>query len=407
MNGGVSDASPERLLEIAEEHIFSLGLRDLASALSCKNMRYGLGKMISVLEGDAYCVFGPDATVTRNKGRWVSGFGYGGVIRWGDESIAFPEIRPNACGMLLMRLDNFQSIDDIISRASSVEEADIALDGIEITSDFGKGNHFFEFYELLEVSKEVSDLFPKDSYYAILHGSAPELKDEIYSWIERGEDVETPLGNVKVLYDGEAEDYFEDWEYLESFSKRRRELLAEEVVGSHESISNLTHQGLFARNEARLGCYDTMGNESDTLFPVTLRWDCPTYVMEGNQNLSNDVLRRLDFYERARRMDLLEELQNINILPHGGGYEIDLPYGEIETISTNFGNVFALSGMEPASGVREMSRGRGVSKFGEMVFSDPKSLPYNYRGKKVIGKTNELKLGDIKAKLRPIFTLKV
>ncbi|KXA89956.1 hypothetical protein AKJ57_04665 [candidate division MSBL1 archaeon SCGC-AAA259A05] len=67
-----SQVSSEEMLQLAEERIFSLGPRDLASALSYQNMRYGLGKVIYALEGDVYCVFGPDATITRNKGRWTS-----------------------------------------------------------------------------------------------------------------------------------------------------------------------------------------------------------------------------------------------------------------------------------------------------------------------------------------------
>lgn len=407
MKEDISKVSSEKLLQLAEERIFSFGPRDLASALSYKNMCYGLGKIIYVLQGDAYCVFGPDATITRNKGRWLSGFGYGGVIRWCGDNIAFPEIRPNACGMLLMRLNNFSSKEDLIRKASEVEEKEITLDGIEINPDFGKGNHFFEIYEPLEVSEDVSDVFPEDAYFAILHGSAPELKDNMYSWEGKGERVETPLGDITVLYDDEAEKYYKEWSYLESFSKRRREILAREVVGEHEAISNLTHQGLFSKNEARLGCYDSMEGNGDVLFPISLRWDIPTYVFKGKQNLTDKIIHRLGFYERAERLDLLEELKNVNILPHGGGYDLKLPYGEIEIISTSFGNIFALSGLEPAPDVSEISIGKGVSKFGEMVVTDPKSLPYTYRGKRVIGKTNELELGEMRAKLRPILTIKV
>ncbi|KXA89005.1 hypothetical protein AKJ61_03800 [candidate division MSBL1 archaeon SCGC-AAA259B11] len=178
-------------------------------------------------------------------------------------------------------------------------------------------------------------------------------------------------------------------------------------MGEHEAISNLTHQGLFSKNEARLGCYDSMEGNGDVLFPISLRWDIPTYVFKGKQNLTDKIIHRLGFYERAERLDLLEELKNVNILPHGGGYDLKLPYGEIEIISTSFGNIFALSGLEPAPDVSEISIGKGVSKFGEMVVTDPKSLPYTYRGKRVIGKTNELELGEMRAKLRPILTIKV
>ncbi len=403
----LSDISGDELLKLAQERIFSMGLRDLASALSYKNMLHGLGKMIYVLEGGAYCVFSPDATITRKKGRWMSGFGYGGVIRWQDENIAFPEIRPNGCGMLLMRLDSLPSEKELMERASKVNERNLKLDGTEIIPDFGRGNHFFEVYEPLEISDDISDEFPEDAYYAILHGSGPELKDEVYSWTEKGEKEDTPLGKITVLRGEDAEKYYRDWENLESFSKKRREIIAQEVVGSHGTISNITHQGLFGRNEARLGCYDTKGGNGDLLFPVALRWDCPTYVLRGRKNISEEVMHRLEFEERAEKLGLKDELGEINVLPHGGGYELELSYEEMDVRNTSFGRIYILSGMEPAPGLTDVGEGKGVSRFGKMAFIDPNSLPYSYRGKRVIGKTTELKLGEIEAKLRPMLTMKV
>jgi hypothetical protein len=98
----VDENVEKKLLEEARQHIFSLGLQDLASALSYENMVHGLGKVLFVLDSNAFCVFGPDATITRNVKRWESGFGYGAVIKWFDKGIAFPEMRPNGCGMILV-----------------------------------------------------------------------------------------------------------------------------------------------------------------------------------------------------------------------------------------------------------------------------------------------------------------
>lgn len=404
----VTQVSREGLLKLAEERIFSLGLRDLASVLSYENMRYALGRMIYALEDDnVYCVLAPDATITRNKARWLSGYGYGGVIHWPNENVAFPEIRPNACGMLLMRLDNLPSKKDLVKRASEVEEKELELNGVKIDPDFGRGNHFFELYKPLEISEEVSDILPSDAFYAVLHGSAPELKDKMYSWPEKGEKVNTPLGYTTILKDSAAKEYYKNWEKLREFSKRRRELLAREVVGEHEVISNFIHQGLFAPNEARLGCYNTAEQDGNSLFPVALRWDFPTHILRGKRNLSDEVIHRLEFQERAERLGLEEELRNVNILPHGGGYKIQLPYQKIDITTTSFGNVFTLSGLKPASTMSEISKGKAISEFGGMAITDPHSLPYTYRGESVIGKTIDLGLGDLVAKLRPVLTVKV
>ncbi len=405
----IRSLSGKDLLSLAEERVFSLGKRDLGSALSYKNTLYGLGKMMYALNNsNVYCVFAPDASITRNKKRWLSGYGYGGVIGWEDENVSFPEIRPNGCGMILMRLEEIPDTKKVVKRASEVNEEHIELEGIEIKPDFGKGNHFFEFYEPLEVSEDFSSILPSDAYFAILHSSSPELKNSVYSFVEKSEKIETPLGKISTLKGEEIEEYYENWKRLDAFSKKRREALAQEVVGEFNTISNFTHQGLFSKTEARLGCYNTMDNSGkNRLFPVALRWDCPVYVFKGKRNLSEEVIERLEFKERARKLGLLEKLRNINILPHGGGYKVELSYRNVDIISTNFGNVYELSNPKPASKVSEIEVDSGISEFGKMTITNPHELPYSYRGKEVIRKTMEFDLSTIAAKLKPIMTLKM
>lgn len=399
--------SSDGLLQLSEERIFSMGPRDLSSALSYKNMSHGLGKMISVLEGDVYCVLGPDASITRNKKRWSSGFGYGGVIRWKNEKVMFPEIRPNACGMLLMGLEKLPEKKELIRKAAKLSENEAVLDGIEIESDFGSGNHFFEFYEPMEISAGYSDAL-SHNYFALLHSSGPELKNSLYSYAEEGERVETPLGKITVLEGKEVNEYYKRWKELEDFSKRRRELLAKKIVGQYSLISNYTHQGLFSVNEARLGCYDTMDESGgNRLFPLALRWDCPVYIFKGKRNLSDKILDRLEFRERAKRLGLVDALKNINILPHGGGYKIGLNYQNVELMNTNFGNVFMLSNPELAESLEETTPSTGITKFGGMNVTNPRELPYTYRGKAIVRKTMEMNLSELVGKLRPIMTLKI
>lgn len=398
MENNVLESSKD-LLNLAEDRMFSLGLNDLTAKLSYKNMRYALGKIMNILEDDGvFSVFAPDATITRNKPRWLAGFGYGAVIRWPRRDVAFPDIRPNGCGMLLMRLDDLPSEEELVESASDVNVRDLHFEGFDIRPDFGKGNHFFEFYKPTEISEGSSDVLDEDSYYAIIHGSAQELKDKIYGWSDKAVEEETPLGSLNVLYGDKAEKYYEDCQELDSFSKKRREFLAEEVIGDFEILSNFNHQGLFAPNEARLGCYDLMDQGVDGLYPVTLRWDQPTYVFKGNQNLSREVLKTLGFLERAQDLDLAEELLDINILPHGGGYEIKLPYEDFEIMSTEFGNAYVLDGSQVVESDKNMSN---------MVITDPSSLPFSYRGNEVVDRTLDLDLGEVEAELSPIITLKI
>jgi len=400
------------LIDEATRRIFSLGPRDLASALAYENMRYGLGKMIYAADSlDISCVFGPDATITRNIERWNSGFGYGAVIKWPKNGLAFPEIRPNACGMLLAKIENIPTKDEIINRISELNSSKMHLDGVEIKPDFGHGNHFFEFYSVLESSPEISGQIDKENFYALLHGSAPERKDLTYKSGNNGSRMETPLGKVTVLDGGDAKDYYSNWKKLEDFSMRRRELILKQILGDYETVSNLTHQGLFAENEIRLGCYDSMQKtgKGKTLFPVALRWDMPVYIFKGRKNLSEEVIGRLGFTGRARELGLLDTLKETNILPHGGGYKVDVEYTKISVVQAESGNHFVLHGAKPASRVSEMieTAKKGVSSFGEMVIMNPRELPYDYRGLAVVEKTMEYSLGDPVAKMQPLMTLKI
>lgn len=409
-----SKLKAEELLKEAEKRMFFLGKRDLASALSFENMRFGIGKMLYALDdGNVICVFGPDATITRNIGRWNSGFGYGAVIRWSEKGIFFPEMKPNACGMTLVRIDELPSRDEILERIAEVENSELRLDGIRITPDFGKGNHFFEFYKVIEVSPDVEGKIAEDAFYAIIHGSPQERKREIYDMINEGEAIDTPLGKISVLSGSLAKRYYRMWLSYESFSKRRREFLVKEILGKDvKVISNLTHQGLFSEREIRLGCHDTMDKsypKGKALFPVALRWDCPLYIFKGRENLNEEVMERLDFKRRAEEVGLLDELKSINILPHGGGYDILLPYSRISIKRTLIGNNFILSDEKPIARIEDITRvkeGR-LSRFGELVISNPHELPYTYRGESVIREIMEYALGKPVAKLQPLLTIKI
>jgi hypothetical protein len=407
----ISRMGDKELLAFASQRIFSLGLRDLSSALSYENMRFGLAKMIYALNSpDVYCVFGPDATITRNVERWNSGFGYGAVLRWPEKGVFFPEIKPNGCGMLLVKLDELPSKEELIKKAAEVEKSEIILDGVRLKPDFGKGNHFFEFYKPIGVSPDVEDRIPEDCGYAIIHGSAQEKKDEFYG-PDGCEKVETPLGDISVLSGAAGKKYYRRWLSFNDFSKRRREVLAEAVLGDCEVISNLTHQGIFRENEVRLGCHDTLDEsypKGDALFPIALRWDHPVYLFRGKENLSDDVLGMTGFDSRAEELGLLDGLRNINILPHGGGYRVNLQYSKIKVVRTDIGNHFILSDAKPISKVDEIGVDKKrVSSFGEMIVMNPRELPFDYRGRSIIQKVMEYDLATPVAKLQPLMTLKV
>ena len=68
--------SESELIERAKQHIFSLGLNDVASYLCRLNMMFGLAKIHYTqyklgMEPNATFISAPDETVTRNKVRSI------------------------------------------------------------------------------------------------------------------------------------------------------------------------------------------------------------------------------------------------------------------------------------------------------------------------------------------------
>ena len=85
----VDDKEKKRLLKHAKRSIFSLGLGDIASKLCRENAVYGLSKIHWMqkelgMEPNATFITGPDETISRNRDRWQSGYGYGGRVSWGS-----------------------------------------------------------------------------------------------------------------------------------------------------------------------------------------------------------------------------------------------------------------------------------------------------------------------------------
>ncbi|MFQ5887905.1 MAG: hypothetical protein ACE5HY_04330 [Candidatus Hydrothermarchaeales archaeon] len=395
---------PKKLLKLAEKHTFSLGVRDLASTLSYQNMMYGLGKILHVTE-NCLCVFGPDATITRNIRRWQYGFGYGGLIKWFEDDIMFPEIMPNGCGMIVVRLDELPEKKELFESVSYVEDNEITLDGVQLKPDFGSGNHFLEFYTPLELSPELDNTMPPDCYYAVLHCSSPEKKNDLYGKIDDGNKVKTPLGPISVLDGSEAKEYLKTWKDFESFTKKRREVLMKALMEHSQMIINKTHQGMFGDKEVRLGCYDTTDtSDGNPYFPVTLRWDLPMYIIKGKENLTKESIARLRFDKRAEKLGLAEELVHANILPHGGGYRLDIPYSETEIVRSGNRRYFILK--EPRTDLLGADE-KSLQRYGEITFTNPRELPFEYRGKNVIEKSIEYDLGVPMAKFQPLKTLKV
>lgn len=393
----------QELLVQAEDHIFSTGLGDSGSKLCRSNMKYGLAKIhywqnkmgISPL---ATFVASPDMTITRNKARWTSGFGYGGKICWGSgkEEVIVLDTKPNACGMLVGGLDKFPDEKTLLERIDRFQNRKNVIDGVEIQWDFSKGNHFIDIFTA-RPRREVK-LPP---YIFIIHGSASELKekspwgwglywDKSPSLFEATQVIETPFGPLRLLEGEKARRYFEFYRFADHFSKKRRELVAEKLFGEYEIIFNENHQGLLSYNEIVLGCHHV--ESTDSLYPLTLRSDLPAYLLRGKHNLAPEVIEALGFEGRAKKLRVYDRLKNADIIPHGGGYTFpDL---------LNVEEIYEIKD-------KRYFKADVANDRGKQIIFDTADVPYRYRGKEVLLKIMELNMAEIVAKLVPLYVVKV
>jgi len=390
-------------LQRAVDHIFSTALPDSGSRLGLANMRYGLAKIHWVQErlglpANATFISAPDLTVTRNTNRWRSGFGYGGMLTWGDGDLDLMilDLKPNACGMIVGGLEHLPHSQELLQRVHTLKHEPVELDGVPIRWDFGKSNHFIDLFRVEALTD--ANLPP---YVFIMHFAGSELRGEtdrgpgLY-WDHspalqaRMQVFETPFGPLRVLTGDDARAYFEFYRYVEGFVQRRRLFAAQRLFDTYTLINNDTHQGLTHANQILLGCYRFTDNER--IYPIGLRPDLPAYLVRGRPNLSPETVENLGFEKRAQRLGVYDLLTSANLLPHGGGYVFPHILDVVDVYEIDGERYFEV----------DLTTGRG-----RQIVSRVRDLPYEYRGRKVVLRTLELGMAELVARLTPVYVLKV
>ena len=348
----------ENALERASEFIFSMGLGDAAAEMSILNMRYGMAKMHWVLEdlgypADATFIGTPDLTITRNEQRWNAGIGYGGKLTWGpgDREVVFLDIKPNGCGMLVGGLHEPPPISRTAERCFVLH-----FSGDELRGDnpLGMGLYWHD-------SSEIQ---------------------------RRMKIFDTPWGPCRTLLGDDAREYWEVFERAAGFIARRRLMAAERLFDDFTVVANLHHQGLVHPNAAILGCQDT---SAGGLMPVMLRESTPGYLFQPLPNLTDATIALLGWQERAEANGVLEHLRNANVIPHGAGYMLPGISHVVEVHEFNGRRYYEVEATEHA--VR-------------IMLGTPRDLTYAYRGRRVILASVEYCLGQIAARLMPVYVLK-
>jgi hypothetical protein len=395
----------EEYLSRAKDHLFMTGINDNGMKLCAANMVYGIAKIHFLqeklgLKADATFISTPDATITRNAERWNNGFGYGGKIEWGNGTLELMilDLLPNACGMLVGGLAELPQIETLIDKVStiSVKSSDIKVNGIKVVWDFGKGNHFIDVFKVRDIMG-MENFLP---YIFIIHGAGDELRDDnpkgygLYYYRSKrleniAKKIDTLFGKIRFLTGKEASDYYEQYKFVDDFSKRRRIEFAKRLFGDFKIISNETHQGLADINTMLLGCHLIKDNK---ILPITLRGDLPAYLVYGKPSFTKEQIENLGFEKRAKKLDLTNRLRNANVVPHGGGYHFPDILSVLKVIENNGQRYFLMD---------------LINDRGKKVIKDLREIPYDYRGRMVVLRTLELGLANIIAKLIPLYVLKI
>jgi hypothetical protein len=405
----IKDLSKVELLERTRDFIFSTGLNDGASRLCKENMKYGLAQMQIILERNglnpkAMFISSPDETISRNNYRWNSGLGYGGKLIWGNgkEKFIFLNVKPNCCGILVGGLYELPDPFDIIKKIDKIKSTKLYHKDILINWDYGISNHFINCFEL----KNMSDI-PLAPYVFLIHGSAPEFRNDLHGiglYIDQSETLkekatmeETIFGKQYIITDSNAKTYLDFHKKALKFSNKKREIIANHLFGNDfEIICNQPHQFLKDYNNMYLGCSCTDINCSlikNNIFPTVLRADIACYLFEGKRNLSDYVISTHNFRDRAKNLEVLDFLLNANILAHGGGYA----FPDVKAVQK------VLEYKDQRYFVCELKEDPSKLK----IVRNVKELQFQYRGRDVILKSLQLDLGEIIARLNPIFSLKL
>jgi hypothetical protein len=409
LSQNISALSKADLLHRASQFIFSTGLNDGTSKLCKANMKYGLSQFHLIqekygFEPKATFISSPDETISRNKFRWNSGLGYGGRLNWGDgkERLIFLNTKPNCCGILVGGLKELPDPYDLIKKIDGIKSKEIFHDNVLINWDYGVSNHFINCFE----TKNLSDTnFPP--YIFLIHGSAPEYRNDKYGlglYVDSSNTLKelaieevSKLGKQYILLDSDAKDYIDLNKKAVEFSNRKREIIANNLFDyGYEIICNQPHQFLKDYNNMYLGsnCTDPNCNiNKSNVFPTTLRADIAAYLFSGKKNLSETTLKNQGFLERAEELEVVDLLKDACILPHGGGYAFNDVNDVIDVLEHKDQRYFVTSLKSDISKLK--------------IIRNVNELQFEYRGRDIVLKTLQLDLGDIIARLNPLFSLKL
>ena len=332
----------DELLAEARRHIYLPSELDVAGRVAAANLAYGMARLLAAVRavapgGRVTYTASPDFTITRTIKRWQGGFAYGGVFDFELEGLdlAFPELRPNACGTLVGRLAKPTTAGEIIRRASRLRS-----ESKDPVWDYSRRNHFINLYRSRTGGEQLFIIHGCPARIRFDSDDGPGLDtNKSTFWQPRCEPVATPLGETGVLTGADARLYWANYRRCEALSMGDRLRTAERIFGAFETVRNVSHAGMASPLSYFQGCH--VGCRPGALYPVLTRPGAPAFLVTAAGDSGRSPL-----------------------LPHGTGYHLDLP--------------------EPLTVIEDASGRRPVFVLGEaggaqQAYGDFSSVPFSYR----------------------------
>ena len=327
-------------LKEADNRIFSLAAGDRIAPMAEKIMQLGFGKILfaaNELGADIdkckpFVIFAPDGTCTYNKERLQRGFTYGSLIDAEfDGLMAAQNAMPNGCGFSLYELDDFKDDENLQKRAKTISD-NISEDHAK---QLGKGNHFISIFHVRDrLSGEDTG-----RRFIIVHASGHDVdKAPMYNqeWL-KDEDgynkIATPHGPIWLLESDAKKMYINEYQKFEKMNSSGREKIMKEFFSEikFELISDTTHQGLTPTGKSmRLG----IQLSEEDLIPVAFNAEEGATVVKVKPNLNKQYLETWPYAEKSERYGYNDIFTELDILPHGSGYEFLSPLKEF-TVNLN------------------------------------------------------------------------
>jgi len=374
-------------MSFAGKYLFSLGLKDVAEEIGRENAKWFIANMHSIQEKLGYkkramVVGAPNFTFQTSSNKFRRGIPEGARFRWGDSTYDFviADLEIDFCGMLVGVVEDDLSLERILNTLHEMREKNYEIDNIKIErSYFWPGGHFLKLYSVK--NNKALDL-PKN--VAVLHTSSNEMRNRLRDFVrERAEEIETPFGTTRVLRGSDAREYEKRCKYASDFSKRKRQLLFEEIFDG-ETVANNNHYDLKGLNEAIIGC-DVVDEGEVSVISLTDK----AYLVKGKKNLSSEKIEEC-FGSRSIEEWSHNYLLNLNIVSHGGGHELPGVDRLEKIIFYPEGRVFVLK-----CGSRTEA------------YKDMWNIPRGYRVEGIVERVQSLGLANHYATLQLIYTIKV